>query len=130
MSWHAGVVRLSKRVGVTLSVSAGLAVLGGILVLPTYLGAVLTLGIAMLWCWWLEQHPTIDSNLRQTLVVFIDASTLPLEQRVEKKGLRVAAGTSVCANVPCIIRKAYFARYASDTGDPHERCAHRGVSSV
>jgi hypothetical protein len=47
---------------VTLSVVGGLIVLAAITLLPAFEGAALAVAIAMLWCWWLEHHPSAGES--------------------------------------------------------------------
>jgi hypothetical protein len=89
-------VGVSKPVLVTLSVSVGLVASGGLFVLPTYMGAALTLGIAMLWCWWLERDPATPSNPASGSGGLSNALSTPRGAKVVKKR-KIDASTSACA---------------------------------
>lgn len=74
-------MRASKPVLVTVSVLGVLVVFGGITVLPPFVGFVLAVAIAMLWCWWLEHHPSADESTFGVWSYRLDVSNTPARPR-------------------------------------------------
>ncbi len=73
-------MRASKPVLVTVSALGGLVVFGGTIVLPPFVGFVLAVAIAMLWCWWLERHRSLDESTFGVWSYPLEISTLRQDQ--------------------------------------------------
>ena len=71
----------NKVVLMTLSVFGGLVVLAAITLLPAFDGAALAVAIAMLWCWWLEHHPSVDESTLGVWSYRLDVSNVPAGPR-------------------------------------------------
>ena len=74
-------MRANKVVLVILSVFGGLFVLAAITLLPAFEGAALAVAIAMLWCWWLEHHPSVDESTLGVWSYRLDVSNTPTGPR-------------------------------------------------
>ena len=74
-------MRARKPVLVTVSVLGGLIALVGITVLPAFVGFVLAVAIAMVWCSWLEHHPAVDASTFRVWSHPLEISMLPQERK-------------------------------------------------